>query len=241
MKRRMPMLRYIDGKKMGRSDLGWLNSQFHFSFAEYCNPDNVQFGVLRVLNDDTVRPGFGFDTHQHKDMEIVSYVIEGELTHADSMNNAETLTRGQVQYMSAGTGVFHSEYNRGTERLRFMQIWIIPDKKGYEPVYGSCRFEFGDRHGKWLHVASGADGGDSGAPIRVHADINIYAAMLDAGKTLDFKISPGRQAYLVLAEGEANVNDIRLAERDALEIVEESVAIAPIGQAHALVIEMAKG
>jgi redox-sensitive bicupin YhaK (pirin superfamily) len=142
--------------------------------------------------------------------------------------------------MSAGKGVLHSEYNSGAEMLRFMQIWMIPDKKGYEPVYGSCRFEFGDRHGKWLHIASGADGVDSGAPIRVHADINAYAAMLGSEKTLGFETKPGRQVYLVLIEGEANIGGIRLAERDALEIVEESITIAPIGRAHVLAIEMAK-
>jgi len=135
------VLRKIDNTKMGSSDLGWLKSKFHFSFAEYYNPSNVNFGVLRVINDDLVKPGTGFDTHPHRDMEIISYIVDGELTHGDSMGNKRTLSRGHVQYMSAGTGVFHSEHNFGEETLRFLQIWIYPDKNGYEPNYGDYKFE----------------------------------------------------------------------------------------------------
>ncbi|MDR1978241.1 MAG: pirin family protein [Synergistaceae bacterium] len=231
------MLRYIDSKKMGRASHGWLDSHFHFSFDQYYNPANVQFGVLRVLNDDVVQPGSGFGTHPHKNMEIISYVVTGELTHADSMKNEETLTRGQVQYMSAGTGVRHSEFNNGEKLLRFLQIWILPDRNGYEPNYGSRRFEIEDRLNKWLFVASG-DKND--APIHVHADVNIYAAIIDAGGSLDFKVGAGRQAYLVLIEGSSGVGVVNLAARDALEIVEEDITIAPTERAHVLIIEMAK-
>ena len=130
------MIRLISHKKMGRSSLGWLESWFHFSFAEYYNSDNINYGVLRVINDDTIRPGTGFDLHSHRDMEIITYVIDGELTHADSMNNQRTLKRGDVQYMSAGTGVVHSEHNLGEKPLRLLQIWILPDRRGLEPQYG---------------------------------------------------------------------------------------------------------
>ncbi len=123
------MLRKIDNTKMGSSNLGWLKSKFHFSFAEYFNPDNMNFGVLRVINDDLVAPHTGFNLHPHADMEIISYVVEGELTHGDSMGNKSTITRGHVQYMSAGTGVYHSEHNLGENVLRFLQIWILPDRK----------------------------------------------------------------------------------------------------------------
>ncbi|MDR1873855.1 MAG: pirin family protein [Synergistaceae bacterium] len=231
------MLRHIDSKKMGRASHGWLDSHFHFSFDQYCNPDNVQFGVLRVLNDDVVQPGSGFETHPHKNMEIISYVVTGELTHADSMKNGETLTRGQVQYMSAGTGVRHSEFNNGEKLLRFLQIWILPDRNGYEPNYGSRRFEIEDRLNRWLFIASG---GGNDAPIHVHADVNIYAAIIDAGRKLDFGVGAGRQAYLVMIEGSADVGAVTLATRDALEITEEDVAIVPAEQAHVLIIEMAK-
>ena len=126
---------------MGRGIHGWLDSHFHFSFAEYYNPENINFGVLRVWNDDIVLPGTGFGTHPHDNMEIISYVLEGELSHADSMGNEQTLTRGQVQYMSAGTGITHSEYNHGEVPLRFFQIWIFADKRGYRPNYGDYRFK----------------------------------------------------------------------------------------------------
>jgi redox-sensitive bicupin YhaK (pirin superfamily) len=225
---------------MGRAKHGWLDSYHHFSFDQYYNPDNIQFGVLRVVNDDRVQPGEGFGTHPHKNMEIISYVVEGGLSHADSMKNEETLTRGQVQYMSAGTGVWHSEYNNGDILLRFLQIWILPDADGYEPNYGSQRFAEGDRKNKWLHIATSARNIASDAPIRIHADINAYATILDDGFDIDFKVAPGRQAYLVQIEGEADINGIRLSMRDALEISEENITIKPIGQSHFIVIEMAK-
>jgi redox-sensitive bicupin YhaK (pirin superfamily) len=234
------MIRYIDSRKMGRSHLGWLDSHFHFSFAEYYNPDNMQFGVLRVINDDIVQPGTGFDTHPHRDMEILSYVIEGELSHADSMNNKHTLTRGQVQYMSAGTGVFHSEHNWGKDRLRFLQIWILPDRKGHTPDYGEHRFAFEDRVNVWLPIATGVGNKESGAPIRINQDVNVYAAMLTGGGNGCFSVGKGRQAYLVLMEGEADVNGTALSPRDGLEIAEEDITVTPRDSAHLLILEMAK-
>ena len=122
------MLRKLDHNNMGKSNLGWLRSVFHFSFAEYYNPKNINFGVLRVINDDLVDSQTGFPTHPHQNMEIISYVVNGELTHGDSMGNESTITRGHVQYMSAGTGVYHSEQNFGDETLRLLQIWILPDQ-----------------------------------------------------------------------------------------------------------------
>lgn len=232
------MMRYIDHKKMGRSQLGWLDSHFHFSFAEYRNYDNVNFGVLRVLNDDLIAAGTGFDTHPHQDFEIITYVIAGELTHADSMKNQHTLTRGQSQYMSAGTGITHSEHNRGSEMLRLLQIWIFPDQKGYQPNYGDYRFNWEDRINRWLPMASGD--GDSEFPIQIHADIHMYATEIEAGKELTFEAKPGRQAYLTLIEGEAQIGDITMKQRDALEIVEEKIVIQAKDNAHILLIEMAK-
>ena len=234
------MIRKIDHTRMGRSDLGWLKSLFHFSFADYYNPANMNFGVLRVINDDTVEPGTGFDLHPHQNMEILSYVIDGELSHADSMNNQETLTRGQVQYMSAGTGVIHSEHNWGKDMLRFLQIWILPDKRGHKPNYGDYRFSFKERENMWMPIASGFENTDSAAPIRVHSDINTYATMLTGEKPIDFTVGEGRQAYLVLIEGEADINGIKMNMRDGMEIIEETITITPKDKAHILVIEMAK-
>jgi redox-sensitive bicupin YhaK (pirin superfamily) len=233
------MLRYIDHTKMGRGKHGWLDSHFHFSFAEYYNPDNMQFGALRVLNDDTVQAGEGFDTHPHKNMEILSYVVNGELTHADSMKNRRTLTRGQVQYMSAGTGVTHSEHNLGDRPLRFLQIWILPDKNNYTPGYGDHRFAWEDRVDRWLPVAAGNP--ESPAPIKIHADVNLYASRITKGGELAFETRAGRQSYLVLIEGAAQIGGYALAERDALEIIEQDILISAEDTAHVIVLEMAKG
>lgn len=231
------MLRKIDNTKMGSSDLGWLKSKFHFSFAEYYNPSNINFGVLRVINDDLVKPGTGFDTHPHRDMEIISYVIDGELTHGDSMGNRRTLSRGHIQYMSAGRGVFHSEHNLGEETLRFLQIWIFPDKNGYEPNYGDYKFELKDRKNKWLNIVSSKEGN---APIKINQDANIFVLELDKDKEIEFKVGEGRQAYLVQIEGRADINNIILNKRDGLEIIEEDIKIKAIETSHFLVIEMKK-
>jgi redox-sensitive bicupin YhaK (pirin superfamily) len=231
------MIKVLKHGNMGKSDLGWLKSIFHFSFAEYYNPENMDFGVLRVLNDDLVESDTGFDTHPHRDMEIVSYVVAGELTHGDSMGNKNTLTRGQVQYMSAGKGVDHSEHNFGKETLRFLQIWIKPDEKNHEPNYGDYRFEWEDRKNKWLHMVSSKDGS---APIKVHQDINIYTLELGNGKEITFPIKEGRQGYLVQIEGNSTVNEMNLEERDGMEIVEEDIVITSKRISHFLLIEMKK-
>lgn len=232
------MLTKRDHKSMGRSQMGWLDSHFHFSFAEYYNPQNMQFGVLRVINDDLIQPHTGFDTHPHKDMEIFSYVIDGALSHADSMGNQRTLTRGQVQYMSAGTGITHSEHNLGSEVLRLLQIWVMPDRHGHLPNYGEEPFSWDARVSKWLHMA----GGDKtvNVPIRMHADINLYATYLPAGSHGEFPVHDDRQAYLVLAEGTADVNGHQLQARDGMEIVAETIHLTARQDAHIVLIEMAK-
>jgi redox-sensitive bicupin YhaK (pirin superfamily) len=234
------MIRYIDHRKMGRGIHGWLDSHFHFSFANYYNPDHVNFGALRVMNDDLVKPSTGFDIHPHENMEIISYVIDGELTHGDSMGNKETLKRGQVQYMSAGTGVWHSEHNLGDDTLRFLQIWIMPDGQGYKPSYGDYRFRFEDRIGHWLPIATWDKSEGSEAPIKIHQDVNVYASVIKSDESVDFPVGEGRQAYMVLIEGEAEVGGVYLGERDAAEIVEEDVTVSTSRRAHILVIEMAK-
>ncbi len=235
------MLKYIDHTKMGRSRLGWLDSHFHFSFAEYYNPENIRFGVLRVINDDIIQPQTGFDTHPHQDMEIITYVVQGELSHKDSMGNAHTLTRGQVQYMSAGTGVLHSEHNLQDQNdLRLMQIWIFPDRHGYPPNYGEYRFVLDDRNNKWMPIAKDYNNKDNDAPIKVHQDIKMYACILSAGENIVCEVGDKRQAYLVCMEGEADAGSVRLSTRDALEITEEDVVISAREGCHLLLIEMAR-
>ncbi|MDP4090022.1 MAG: pirin family protein [Bacillota bacterium] len=231
------MLRKIENGNMGRSDLGWLKSIFHFSFADYYNPRNINFGVLRVINDDIIQGGTGFDTHPHRDMEIISYVIDGELTHGDSIGNKNTITRGHVQYMSAGTGVYHSEYNYGDDPGRFLQIWILPDRKGHKPNYGDYRFNWDERRNNWLHMVSAKDGD---APVKVNQDVNFYSLELEKDREISFPVSAGRQAYLVQIEGTSAINNINLEDRDALEIVEEDILIKSAAVSHILIIEMKK-
>ncbi|NCA99671.1 MAG: pirin family protein [Clostridia bacterium] len=229
------MIRKIDHQNMGRSNLGWLQSLFHFSFADYYNPANMNFGVLRVVNDDLVQAGTGFATHPHRDMEIISYVIDGHLTHGDSMGNQNTITRGHVQYMSAGTGIQHSEYNWGEKTARFLQIWILPDRKGHTPQYGDFRFEWEDRHNQWLQIVSGIDGT---APIQIHQDANLFVLELDIGHSIDFDLAPGRQAYLIQIEGSSLANGIELDTCDAAEISSETITVSSREKSHFILIEM---
>lgn len=231
------MIKKIKNSNMGKSNLGWLNSSFHFSFAEYFNPLNLNFGSLRVLNDDLIKPNTGFPTHPHRDMEIFTYVVSGKLTHKDSMSNESTLERGEVQYMSAGTGVYHSEFNLQDEDLRLLQIWILPDEKNYEPNYGDFNLDWNERENKWLHMVSSTEGN---APIKIHQDVNIYSLSLDKNKEIDFKVEKNRQAYLVQIEGDSIINNVELNEKDAMEIVEENVNIKAIIQSHFIILEMRK-
>lgn len=231
------MLKRIDNTKMGSSDLGWLQSKFHFSFADYYNSENIRFGKLRVINDDLIHPHTGFDMHPHRDMEIISYVVDGDLTHQDTMDNKKTISRGHVQYMSAGTGVWHSEHNLSDKMLRILQIWILPDKNGLHPAYGDYRYNWEDRKNKWLNVVSSQQGD---AIIKINQDASIHVLELDKDNEIDFKVSEGRQAYLVQIEGSSQINDVTLLERDALEIVEEDITIKALTTSHFLLIELKK-
>ncbi|MBM7833851.1 pirin family protein [Clostridium sardiniense] len=231
------MIRHLENKNMGKSNLGWLKSSFHFSFAEYFNIDNMHFGPLRVLNDDLIEAGTGFDTHPHENMEIITYIVSGELTHGDSMGNKRTLSRGNMQYMSAGTGVYHSEHNLSDDMLRLLQIWIIPDKQGLKPQYGDFEFNFDDRRNNFLHMVSSMEGN---APIKINQDVNIYTLFLEEGKEIEFKVEDGRQVYLVQIEGNSIINNIKVNERDALEIIEEDISIKSKTDSHFILIEMRK-
>lgn len=230
------MLKKLPKENMGTSNLGWLESRFHFSFAEYRNPENMNFGVLRVLNDDIIHANGGFGTHSHSDMEIISYVIDGEITHKDSMGNSESLGRGEVQYMSAGDGITHSEYNRADKDLRLLQLWVIPPKKSLPKLYGSHRFKEAERQNKLLHVVSSIEGN---AKVKIHQDINIYVAELEKNSQLNFEISKERQVYFVLIEGKALINKTELNWGDAMEITQENILhVEAIDKAHFLFIEM---
>lgn len=199
------------------ADHGWLKTCHSFSFGDYVDPNNLSWGALRVLNDDRVAPTHGFGMHAHRDMEIITYVIEGELEHKDSMGNHGVVTAGGVQYMSAGTGVRHSEFNRSpSEELHFIQMWVVPATLGEQPRYGQRDFSIDDRRGRWSLVASGR-GAPADAPISLHQDASFSVTHLDGG-SLSYTFDPGRLGFVFVAEGEVTANGSHLRSGDAVRI-----------------------
>ncbi|MFN7989195.1 MAG: pirin family protein [Thermoanaerobaculia bacterium] len=204
----------------GHFDHGWLDTRHTFSFADYWDPEHVNFRALRVLNEDRVVPSAGFGTHGHNDMEIVSYVLSGTLAHKDSMGNGSTIVPGDVQYMSAGTGVRHSEFNASEkEPVHFVQIWIVPDRRGYAPRYGQKTFAESEKRGKLRLVASGT--GDDGS-IAIRQDASLYATVLRHGESVPLEIAKGRHLWVQVLRGEADVNGNRLSAGDGLAASDES-------------------
>jgi redox-sensitive bicupin YhaK (pirin superfamily) len=203
----------------GHADHGWLNSWHSFSFADYYDREHMHFGALRVINEDRVQPGMGFGTHAHRDMEIVSYVLEGKLEHKDSLGTGSVIVPGDVQRMSAGTGVRHSEYNPSRdEAVHFLQIWIVPDKEGIEPSYEQKHIHAADKRGRLCLIAS-QDARDGS--VLLHQDAAIYAGVLDADDTVTHVLKPGRRAYVHMARGIGHVNGERLLAGDAAMIDDE--------------------
>lgn len=200
---------------LGGANHGWLDAHHHFSFAEYYDPKRMNWGALRVWNDDVIQPKSGFPPHPHRDMEIITYVREGAITHEDSMGNRGRTVAGDVQVMSAGTGVRHSEYNLEPDATTIFQIWIVPDRSGGEPAWGAKQFPKGDRAGQWSVLASGK--GDDGA-LMIRADARVLGATLDAGQELDYTVEPGRHVYAALAKGVVEVNGVRVNARDGVAI-----------------------
>jgi len=204
----------------GHANHGWLDSHHTFSFADYHDPAHVQFSVLRVINEDRVAPGAGFPTHGHRDMEIVSYVLEGALEHKDSMGTGSVIRPGDVQRMSAGTGVRHSEYNASkTELVHFLQIWILPEVNNIQPGYEQKHFESDELDGR-LRVIASPDGRDHS--VTVHQDVLLYAAKLDATQKALHTLAPGRRAYVHVARGSLQLNGLPLAAGDGARIENES-------------------
>jgi redox-sensitive bicupin YhaK (pirin superfamily) len=200
----------------GRADHGWLKSLHTFSFADYYDPQHMGFGPLRVINEDRVQPARGFGAHSHRDMEIISYVLEGGLAHKDSMGNGSTLRPGDVQRMSAGTGVTHSEFNASDrEPVHFLQIWIEPNVRGVKPGYEEKRFDDESKRGRLRLIAS-PDGRDGS--VTIHQDASLYAALLDGDDAVEFTPRPGRRTYVHMARGGARVNGQALEAGDALKI-----------------------
>ena len=201
---------------LGGANHGWLDARHHFSFASYHDPARVHWGNLRVWNDDTIAPKSGFPPHPHRDMEIITYVREGAITHQDDLGNKGRTEAGDVQVMSAGSGIRHAEYNVENETTRIFQIWIIPEARGGEPTWGSRPFPKGERHGRFVVLASGRAGDGDALPIR--ADARVLGATLQAGETAQYALESGRHAYLVPAKGSVEVDGVRIDARDGAAI-----------------------
>lgn len=205
-------LRSKDG--LGHFDFGWLDTTHHFSFGEYHDPGRMGWGRLRVWNDDEIAPGSGFPAHPHANMEIITYVRDGAITHRDSLGNEGRTEAGDVQVMSAGSGIRHAEYNLEKGATRIFQIWILPDQQGGEPSWGARPFPKGDRSGRFVTLASGFEGDGDALPIRARA--RVAGATLKAGQSLTYPLGEHRHAYLVPAVGEVEVNGVRVPARDGL-------------------------
>jgi len=231
------MLEIRKAAERGHANHGWLDSWHSFSFADYHDPRHMGFGALRVINEDRIQPGMGFGTHGHRDMEIISYVLEGALAHKDSMGNGSTIVPGDVQRMSAGRGVMHSEFNHeAAGETHFLQIWIEPSVRGIDPGYEQKRFGAEDKRGQLRLVAS-PDGREGS--VKIHQDAFVYATLLDGGERLVHSLAPGRRAYLHLARGRLRANGEALSAGDALKATDVAEIVLERGeQAEALLFDL---
>lgn len=206
--------------ELGHARHGWLNARHHFSFADYHDAQRMRWGRLRVWNDDSVAPHSGFEPHGHRDMEIITYVRQGAITHEDSLGNRGRTVAGDVQVMSAGSGIVHSEYNLEDEETRIFQIWIHPQQTGLPPTWGTRRFPSGERAGAFVTLASGLPGDDEALPIR--AEARLAAATLEQGQSADYQIAEGRRVYLVPASGQIEVNGVTVSAGDGVAVRDEA-------------------
>lgn len=224
--------------ELGGADHGWLKAKHHFSFAGYQDPNRMHWGAIRVWNDDEIAAGEGFPPHPHADMEIVTYVREGAITHKDSLGNEGRTEAGDVQVMSAGTGIRHSEYNLEPETTKIFQIWIIPDSRGGTPAWGAKPFPKGKRSGRFVALASGIAGDSDVLPIRTNA--RVLGATLKAGETTEYPLGAKRHGYLVPASGTVEVNGVRLEARDGAAIANEAVLkVTAIDDAELVLVDAA--
>jgi quercetin 2,3-dioxygenase len=228
---------------LGGADHGWLNAKHHFSFASYHDPSRMGWGPIRVWNDDTIAPGTGFPPHPHADMEIITYVRDGAITHQDSLGNTGRTEAGDVQVMSAGSGVRHSEYNRETDTTRIFQIWIEPKARGGQPGWGAKPFPKGDRAGQFVVLASGFandNGEKAGDALPIRTDARVLGATIRAGETTTYELGDGHHAYLVPATGAIEVNGVRIDARDGAAIADEAtITVTAIEDAEIVLVDAA--
>ena len=218
----MLVIKIIKSTEHYRSQNDWLDTTHHFSFGEYFNPDKMNFGPLRVFNDDTIKPATGFDFHQHRDMEIVTYVIEGELEHKDNMGNQGVIYPGEVQRMTAGSGIVHSEYNHSTkEPLRLLQMWVFPNKKNLKPSWEQRKFTKDEMLNKFLPVIVSENSGNE-RTLYMHQDASFYIATLTPGMEINHELNDHRKAYVFVINGEATLNHNHIETRDAAKVEEEN-------------------
>jgi redox-sensitive bicupin YhaK (pirin superfamily) len=211
------MIKTIRADERHFSDMGWLKTYWLFSFDNYYDPSNIQFGSLRVFNDDVVKGNSGFPTHPHREMEIITIMLDGEVTHEDSMGNRTTIKAGEVQRMSAGTGITHSEFNRSNEPLHLYQIWIHPDERRLQPSYDQKSFSLDAQKNHLLPVASGQGVKDV---VTFHTDATIYMADFDAGHAIDYEVKDSRGVFVYVTQGDLGINDARLTTKDQARIHE---------------------
>ena len=223
---------------LGGANHGWLDAKHHFSFASYYDPSRMGWGAIRVWNDDTIAADSGFPPHPHADMEIITYVREGAITHEDNQGNRGRTEAGDVQVMSAGSGIRHSEYNREREETRIFQIWIIPNQVGGKPAWGAKPFPKDDRSGRFVTLASGIEGDTDALPIRT--DARVLGANLKAGETAEYTLGGRRHAYLVPAKGKVEVNGVALDARDGAAISEvETIRVTAVEDAEVVMVDAA--
>ncbi len=221
---------------LGHADHGWLDARHHFSFADYRDPERTRWGAVRVWNDDTIAAGTGFDPHPHSDMEIVTFVRTGAISHRDSLGNEGRTAAGDVQVMSAGTGIVHSERNNEDVATTLFQIWILPDRKGEAPGWGQRAFPRGERAGRWEIVASGDPESDAALPLR--ADARVLAAQLTAGGKLEYAADPARHYYLVAPSGRLLVNGVDAQARDGVAITgEAAITVEALEDAEVVMVD----
>lgn len=224
-------------ERLGRFKNDWLDSRFHFSFAGYHDPARMGVGPLRVWNDDRIAPGRGFEAHPHRDMEIITYVRRGAITHRDDLGNEDRTEAGHVQVMSAGTGIVHAEYNREAEPTDIFQIWIVPDRPGHAPRWDTREFPKSDRAGELVALASGRPGHHAALPI--HADATLFGATLLAGQSIAHALDPGRQAYLVVVAGDIRANGEPIEPRAGVTITDtESIALTATADSEFLIADL---
>jgi len=224
-------------EERGRANFGWLDSKHSFSFGHYHDPKHMGFGLLRVINDDRVAPGGGFPAHPHSDMEIISYVLEGALEHKDSIGTGSVIRPGDVQRMSAGSGIRHSEFNASkTEPVHFLQIWIIPERKGIEPGYEQKAFSDAEKRGRLRLIGSRA--GRDGS-VTIHQDVDFYAALLGEGDAVEHTIAAGRGGWVQVARGSVSLNGETLREGDGVAVsTSGQLRIAGLGEAEVLLFDL---